>query len=215
MQHQNIYRGQIKNPLTPFFYIIQHKITGMYYIGSKYGPNRFTNSSTFLTSSGYRTSSKVIKDIIKAESLNVFGIRHIRHFSSEWDARNWEIKFLRKVNAKNNPKCYNQSNGYGHYTSAKVSLALRKGIPIPESTKIKMSLAHLGKVRGPHPSTHKNNLSKSLQQQWNDPHSAIRIARDQLIQKRKLEKLQRFYNKSIANILTSEHYRNYCLYTWI
>ena len=98
-----------------FFYIIQHKITKIYYAGSKYGKN--SNIETFMTENGYNTSSKCIQTIIEKDSVNIFDIRVIRLFETPIEAYNYETRFLKKVDAKNNKRFYNSHNndilGYG------------------------------------------------------------------------------------------------------
>lgn len=98
-----------------FFYIVQHKITKKYYIGSKYGQDADIN--TFMTENGYKTSSSTISKIIELEGLDIFDIIKIKLFETPSEAYNYETRFLKKVDAKNNKKFYNSHNndilGYG------------------------------------------------------------------------------------------------------
>ena len=92
----------------PYFYIIQDIRNGMYYAGSKYGKN--ANPKTFMKEGGYYTTSKEIKRIIKEYGLCVFKIRKVKIFKTKEETHNYETKFLRKVNARNNSKFYNKHN---------------------------------------------------------------------------------------------------------
>lgn len=96
---------------SPFFYIIQDTVNGMYYAGCRWAIN--ASPSTFMTASGYKTSSKIINDIIDEHGLTRFVIRKIKLFENETDVRTYETKFLLKVDAKNNANFYNLSNGIG------------------------------------------------------------------------------------------------------
>lgn len=94
---------------SPFFYIIQDTINGIYYAGSRWAKN--ASVTTFMTRSGYKTSSKIVKQLIEESGLGRFTIRKIKLFETEESVRDYETKFLIKVDAKNNPKFYNLSNG--------------------------------------------------------------------------------------------------------
>jgi len=88
----------------PFFYVIQHIHTGINYAGYK------ANSKPFMVEGGYCTSSKIIKKIIKEEGLGVFKVRRIKYFDIQSEAHSYEVRFLKRVNAKDNLLFYNQSN---------------------------------------------------------------------------------------------------------
>lgn len=96
------------NKVTPFFYVIENTLNGMLYAGSKWGNG--ADPSTFMLKNGYQTSSGTIKSIIKNFGLNIFKIRKIRIFNAPIEAYNYETKFLKKVNARNNPRFYNGCN---------------------------------------------------------------------------------------------------------
>ena len=144
MQLKFIYPTSISG--IPFFYIIQHIPTGKYYAGSKWGKqNRIsdkTDSSIFMTESGYQTSSKIIQELIHKEGLAAFKVRKIRHFNSSEEAHNYEVKFLKRIKAKNNPRWYNQSYGglyvkfHSEETKLKMSIAKRA---MSAETKAKMA----------------------------------------------------------------------------
>lgn len=98
----------------PFFYIIRHKLSGRLYAGSKYGKKSsrgVCDSSVFMTEEGYLTSSKCVNDLLKSDGLHSFIILCIRHFKTAKEAYTYETAFLHKVNAKDNLKYLNRSNG--------------------------------------------------------------------------------------------------------
>jgi hypothetical protein len=98
----------------PYFYIIQHKTTGIYYAGSKYAKDD-SNPDMFMQPGGYFTSSNIVKALIETDGAEAFVIRKIRIFKTSEEARNYESRFLSKVNAKNNNKFYNRHNNDGNY----------------------------------------------------------------------------------------------------
>ncbi len=60
---------------TPYFYIIEHKETGVKYAGSKWAKN--ANPNNFMTERGHQTSSNTIKKLIKSEGLQSFEVIEI------------------------------------------------------------------------------------------------------------------------------------------
>lgn len=101
------------NQYVPYFYIIQDIRNGIYYAGSKWGKN--SNPYNFMTEEGYKTSSVIIKELIKRHGLSNFIVRKIKTFKTGKKAYDYETKFLQKVNAKTNPKFYNGHNNNGGY----------------------------------------------------------------------------------------------------
>ena len=59
----------------PYFYIIQHKETGLKYAGAKWAKD--ADPTTFMTEKGYHTSSNTIHKLITSEGLNTFNIIEI------------------------------------------------------------------------------------------------------------------------------------------
>lgn len=97
--------------MIPYFYIIQHKQTKIYYAGCRYARN--CNPSELLTEGGYLTSSRVVNELIREEGIDAFAIRRIRTLSSDGEALEYETRFLQKVDARNNERFYNRSNNIG------------------------------------------------------------------------------------------------------
>ncbi len=113
----------------PYFYIIKHKPTGKYYAGCKI--NLEADSSNLMTDNGYKTTSKVVKSLIKTDGLESFEVLRIRHFSLPEEALNYETRFLMKVNAAENPMFLNRHNGGKNFCN-------KGGYNLSESTKKKM-----------------------------------------------------------------------------
>jgi hypothetical protein len=125
----------------PYFYIIRHKKNKKYYFGCKFSN---PDSSNLLLHGGYQTSSKIIKNIIKNEGLEIFEIIKIKHFDTADDVINYEHKFLLKINAAENNNCYNRTNGSeyfrnkgGYSLSTRTKNKMRK--PKTKITRDKMS----------------------------------------------------------------------------
>jgi len=60
---------------TPYFYIIRHKNSGRKYVGSKWAKD--ADTSSFMTESGYKTSSTTVWKLIEKDGLNSFEIEDI------------------------------------------------------------------------------------------------------------------------------------------
>ena len=113
----------------PYFYIIRHKPTKKYYAGCKI--NSSADSSNFMTESGYKTTSKIIKDLIKKDGLNSFEVLKIKHFKTPEETLSYESRFLMKVNAAEHPMFFNQHNGGKNFVN-------KGGYKLSEITKNKM-----------------------------------------------------------------------------
>lgn len=113
----------------PYFYIIKHELSGNLYAGCKI--NSHADSSNLMTEDGYKTTSKIVKKIIKQEGLSSFKILKIKHFENIEDTLSYETKFLQKVNAAENPKFLNLHNGGKNFVN-------KGGYKLSESTKNKM-----------------------------------------------------------------------------
>ena len=62
--------------IIPFFYIIKHLPSGKMYAGCKYGKRKLKTNSIeyFMTEKGYKTSSKIVNELIKLDGLESFSI---------------------------------------------------------------------------------------------------------------------------------------------
>jgi hypothetical protein len=100
--------GHQIDPIKPIFYIIQHVRTHIYYAGYKKNKLHFMVRGSKRKT--YTTSSKPVNRIIKEEGLSAFRIIRVRYFTTGPEAKAYEVKFLKRVNAKNHEKFYNESN---------------------------------------------------------------------------------------------------------
>ena len=105
---------------TPYFYVIQDTKTGIYYAGSRYGKD--ANPEDFMKPNGYLTSSKTIRKLIEVNGIDSFAIRTIRIFNSKEETHDYESKFLKKVNARYNPRFYNKHNNDGGFSLSDPSI---------------------------------------------------------------------------------------------
>ena len=138
MQRINIYRpykdNHVVDPIKPFFYIIQHVPSGKYYAGYKY-----QKRNGLMTPSGYKTSSKTIKKIVKLEGLTVWKIMRIRYFDTKEEAFCYERKFLKRINVPQNTTFYNRIIP-GDWD---LGFSIR-GIPLSKEHRQKISTSHIG-----------------------------------------------------------------------
>jgi hypothetical protein len=136
--------------MKPYFYIIQHIVSGKYYAGCKI--NHAANSSRFMTESGYKTTSKVVNAIIHSEGLSSFKIRKIKHFNIGSEALAYENRFLLRVDAAKNVNFLNRHNGGKHFCNDggyELSPSTKKKMKKPKSseTKEKMRLGLLNRSK--------------------------------------------------------------------
>jgi hypothetical protein len=119
----------------PYFYIIQDVRNGMYYAGAKWGKD--ANPETFMVEGGYTTSSTSINELIRRHSLDIFSIRKIKKFNTTEETRNYETRFLQKVDARNNTKFYNCHNNEGAMNHEKMKFVMMElyGVSIPLQNK--------------------------------------------------------------------------------
>jgi hypothetical protein len=98
---------------TPFFYIIEHILSGKKYGGAKWAGD--ANPATFMVEGGYTTSSTTVNDIIKAEGLGAFRtILIITDFGFDMSAYEYETVFLQTFDIANNVNWLNGHNNDGY-----------------------------------------------------------------------------------------------------
>lgn len=131
-----------------YFYIIRHKISGMFYAGSKYANKGHCHPDAFWNKDhihGYFTCSSHIKKLIQTDGIDSFEIIEIIPRPMN-DAREYEARFLMSFNAAKHDKWINKHNGNANFMNT------------PESV-LKQSAA----IRGVEKSAeHKAAISKSL-----------------------------------------------------
>jgi NUMOD3 motif len=127
-------------PRLPYFYVIRHTPSKKLYAGYH---SYKANPALFMTSRGYKTSSKEVAKY----PLDEYKILRIRSFETSIAARTYEFRFLKKVNAKDNLCFMNLSNsgssGPGP-RSLKIRLKIsqgRSGKKASEETKRKLKEA--------------------------------------------------------------------------
>ena len=167
---------------TPYTYLIKHIPTGKMYYGVRYAMN-CQPSDLWNT---YFTSSKKVKTLIEETGKDSFEYEIRKTFSSVDDAREWEHRVLRRMNALGRDDFLNMTNGkslpprYGPHSEEtkrkmskprtvkfkpasderkqKVSKAL-KGIPRSEEVKDKISKSNLGKSKS---LEHRKKISEAI-----------------------------------------------------
>lgn len=82
-----------------YFYIIEHISSGRLYAGSRTAKN--CSPCELLKSDGYKTSSNIVKKILKEEGIGSFKVRFIKEFEDSIETLEWETRFLKKVDAAN------------------------------------------------------------------------------------------------------------------
>lgn len=98
----------------PYFYIIKHIPSRKLYGGAKWGND--ANPDTFMTPTGYQTSSNTIKKLIEKDGLNSFKtvmiIPESECFMSVYE---YETVFLQSNDIANNDKWLNRHNNDGYF----------------------------------------------------------------------------------------------------
>jgi hypothetical protein len=125
-----------KNKITiPYTYSVTHKKTGIHYYGSRFSKG-CSPDDLFKT---YFTSSKIIHDLIKTEGINGFDFKVRRKFKTDLSCIQHENKFLKRVDAKNNPKFFNRQNetirtnsGFSLITNGSIVIRWPKEKQIPK-----------------------------------------------------------------------------------
>lgn len=90
----------------PYFYVIRDKRNGILYAGSKFS-KKDSYPELFWKEGGYFTSSPTIHNIISEHGSDVFEVVKLKLIHNAYE---YETRFLKKVDAKNNPKFYNSHN---------------------------------------------------------------------------------------------------------
>lgn len=128
----------------PFTYIITHVPSGMKYYGVRFAKN-CSPSDIGVT---YFSSSGVVKKMILDEGVENFSFEVRKIFSTKEDALKWENKFLTRINAVDNDKWLNMSNGHARFYVAKHSEETKKKMRKPKSDEHRAKLKkHLDEKR--------------------------------------------------------------------
>jgi len=119
---------------TPFTYVITHIPSGKKYYGSRYKKGCVPDDLW----SNYFTSSAKIKSLIETDGLNSFLVKIRKIFNSVEKCRDWESRFLHKINARENSDWLNEHNGESSFFN--ISKA-------SDITRQRMSKVRLGKPK--------------------------------------------------------------------
>lgn len=95
--------------MVPYTYLLRCKLDGRCYYGVRYSKKCHPND-LFVT---YFSSSKAIKQLIAEHGPEIFEATVRRTFSSVDEARRWEHKVLRRINAANHQSFFNLTNKKG------------------------------------------------------------------------------------------------------
>jgi hypothetical protein len=98
----------------PYFYIIKHLPSGEFYAGAKWGKD--SNPNTFMTRSGYTTSSRKVNALIKTDGIESFEIvKILTEEDCGMGAYEYETNFLRENNCAGNTEWMNKNNNRGKF----------------------------------------------------------------------------------------------------
>lgn len=119
---------------TPYTYVITHIPTGTKYYGARYAKG-CTPGDLWVT---YFTSSQYIKNLLLTDGPEAFISMVRKVFSSVAACRQWETKFLHKINARDNSNWINAHNGGSSFYNIS---------PASDLTRMRMSKVRLGKPK--------------------------------------------------------------------
>jgi hypothetical protein len=91
----------------PYTYLLTHKISGQRYYGARYAKGCHPNDLW----TTYFSSSKRVSWLIEKYGKDSFDYEIRRTFTDVDSCREWECKFLQRVNAKQSKEWLNMSNG--------------------------------------------------------------------------------------------------------
>lgn len=136
----------------PFTYCIYHIPNDLHYYGCRYAKDA-DPEQLWKT---YFTSSREVKKLIKEYGLESFIIKKIKIFKTISEARSYEHKFLKRINAAKNPKWLNKQNEdgkflcTGHSEATKEKFRKRipsnKGVPMSNEQKENISKKMKGRI---------------------------------------------------------------------
>ena len=165
--------------MIPYTYLLKWTSIDKYYYGVRY--KRGCNPADLWVT--YFSSSKIVAQLVKNHGdPDIIQVRKI--FKDTVAARDWEYKFLCRVNAQGSDQWLNQTNGraipprYGDQNSstlphvrAKISLALvgKKRPDVAERNKTLKGMGIIGGRVGTHTAETKRKMSESRNKFLNTP----------------------------------------------
>lgn len=134
----------------PYTYLLRFKPTGQLYYGSRYcnGKRGIANPSDLWTT--YFTSSKVVEKLIEEHGKDSFEYEIRKTFKERDETAKWEDRFLKKADAKNNPRFLNKTNGYGEFAAG----------PKSEEHRKKLSTWQKGKPKPPRDDSYRASIAE-------------------------------------------------------
>ncbi len=129
----------MQKAVVPYTYLIRHKDSGNLYHGSR-ANKKGCHPDELLKADGYKTSSKIIKEIIDKEGLEAFEIINIEIFEDIKEAKLAEEDYHKKYDVRGNVYYFNQHNAGQKFNTT--------GIKCSEETKAKISKSNTGKSIG-------------------------------------------------------------------
>ena len=133
----------------PFVYLLRFKPTGQLYIGSRTAQKENPPAHPDQLWRSYFTSSDKVKEKIEEFGKDAFEYEVRKTFTTREETLLHEHRFLKKVNAKKNPKFLNKSNGNGKFIT----------IEHTKESKKRISDALTGIKRKPFSSEHRRRLA--------------------------------------------------------
>ena len=116
---------------TPYTYIITHIPSGLRYYGSRY--SKHCQPTDLWVK--YFTSSQKVKELITQDGIGAFTVSIRKTFTTVSECREWESRFLHKIDARSNLMWINAHNGGSNFYNI---------APASDITKQRMSKVRLG-----------------------------------------------------------------------
>jgi hypothetical protein len=125
----------------PYTYLLKHIPTGKVYYGCRFAEG--CHPSDFWKK--YKTSSKYVKELLLEYGCDSFIYEIRKTFQDKDSARLWETKVLKRMGVINRDDFINMTDNISISPEAASRGKKGKSFPISEKTKLKMSIAKLGK----------------------------------------------------------------------
>lgn len=197
----------------PFTYKLIFKPTGQYYYGVRWAKGCHPKDLWSI----YFTSSKYVKQLIKEYGKDSFEYKVTKTFKNKKDASDWELKLLKKVNAKDNVKFINKSNVtqatdntgsiWVHHLPTNTQSYHDPSRPIPEGWSTGLLPSHIEKVKKGQLKSNKKWIiitnPETDKEQSHDPNETIPNGWIRGHSKSHIEKNKEAHNK----LYESENYR--------
>lgn len=164
----------------PYTYLIQFIPTGEFYYGCSYASRSKVAHPSLLWQT-YFTSSDIVQQLINDYGVDSFRVISTKNHKDKETTLLYEHRFLKRVDAKNNPKFLNQHNGAKDFKGVEHTEETKQKLRKPKSEEFKQNLRKpkseetkqkMRKVKGPQSDEHKANISASKSGKRRLPFSA-------------------------------------------